>query len=365
MQQQQWYIKLFPEQASTMALQVDLLYFYLVAITLFFTGLIVLAIIVFAVKYREREKFTTPERIEGSLKLETLWSVIPFLISMSIFAWGAYLYFQLYRTDQKDTMEFYAVGKQWMWKFQHPTGQREINNLHVPMGRKIKMTMTTEDVLHDLYFPAFRTKADVVPGRYTYLWFEATQEGTFPIYCAEYCGLNHSGMGGSITVLSPAEYEKWLMGNAGLPPAEAGKQLFTNTYGCASCHSIDGATGGQWRGPTLKEVFGKEIELSDGTKKIADENYIRRSIENPQAELVKGYGGIMPTFKGQINPDQMNQLIAYIKTLSSAGTTTPTGASQTTTTSAPTNTNTGSTNTNRNTSTQSNNNNGNQQPRNR
>lgn len=365
MQQQQWYIKLFPEQASTMALQVDLLYFYLVAITLFFTGIIVLGIIYFAIKYREREKFATPERIEGSLKLEILWSVIPFLISMSIFAWGAYLYFQLYRTDMKDTMEFYAVGKQWMWKFQHPTGQREINDLHVPKGRKIKFTMTTEDVLHDLYFPAFRTKADVVPGRYTYLWFEATQVGKFPIYCAEYCGLNHSGMGGWVYVMEPADYEKWLMGNAGLPPAEAGKQLFTNTYGCATCHSIDGTTGGSFRGPTLKDVFGKEVELSDGTKKIADENYIRRSIENPQAELVKGYGAIMPTFKGQISPDQMNQLIAYIKTLSATTTTQGgTGNQNTsTTTTAPNNTNTGSQNANTNPRQGNNNRNGNQPPR--
>lgn len=327
-----------------MALQVDLLYFYLVAITLFFTGLIVLAIIYFAIKYRGREKFATPERIEGSMKLETLWSVIPFLISMSIFAWGAYLYVQLYRRPT-DAMEFFAVGKQWMWKFQHPTGQREINELHIPLGRRIKFTMTTEDVLHDLYFPAFRTKADVVPGRYTYLWFEATQTGKFPIYCAEYCGLNHSGMGGWVYVMEPADYEKWLMGNAGLPPAEAGKQLFTATYGCASCHSIDGTTGGQYRGPTMKEVFGKEVEMSDGTKRLADENYIRRSIENPQAELVKGYGAIMPTFKGQINPDQMNQLIAYIKTLSSAGTTATGGTSQNTNTSSS-NTNSRQTNTN-------------------
>jgi cytochrome c oxidase subunit 2 len=356
-QQQQWYIKLFPEQASTMALQVDLLYFYLVAITVFFTGLIVLAIIFFAVKYREREKFATPERIEGSLKLETLWSVIPFLISMSIFAWGAYLFVQLYRRPT-DAMEFFAVGKQWMWKFQHPTGQREINDLHIPKGRRIKFTMTTEDVLHDLYFPAFRTKADVVPGRYTYLWFEATQVGKFPIYCAEYCGLNHSGMVGSVYVMEPAEYEKWLMGNAGLPPAEAGKQLFTTTYGCASCHSVDGTTGGQYRGPTMKEVFGKEVEMSDGTKKLADENYIRRSIENPQAELVKGYGAIMPTFKGQINPDQMNQLIAYIKTLSSAGTTTTGGTSQNSNTA---NTNSSPTNTNKATAPSNNN----QRPRSR
>jgi len=232
---------------------------------------------------------------------------------MSIFGWGAYVYFQLYRMP-KDTMEFYAVGKQWMWKFQHPTGQREINELHVPVGRKIRITMTTEDVLHDLFFPAFRTKADVVPGRYTYLWFEATQPGKYPIYCAEYCGLNHSGMGGWVHVMTQADYDKWLSGNAGLPPEQAGEQLFKNTYGCASCHTVDGSAGG--RGPTMKDVFGKEIVLSDDAKIVADENYIRESIEYPQAKLVKGYQAIMPTFKGQINPEQMNQLVAYIKTLS-------------------------------------------------
>lgn len=301
-----------------MALQVDLLYFYLVAITLFFTGLIVIAIIIFAVKFREKEKFATPKRIEGSLKLETLWSVIPFLISMSIFAWGAYLYFQLYSMPKESMMDFYAVGKQWMWKFQHPTGQREINELHIPVGRKIKFTMTTEDVLHDLYFPAFRTKADVVPGRYSYIWFEATEPGKYPIYCAEYCGLNHSGMGGWVYVMTQADYDKWLMGNAGLPPEEAGKQLFTNTFGCSSCHTTDGSPGG--RGPTMKDVFGKDVKLGTGQTIKADENYVRESIEYPQAKLVAGFPAIMPTFKGQVTPEQINQLVAYIKSISSAST---------------------------------------------
>jgi cytochrome c oxidase subunit 2 len=304
-----------PEQASTFAPRIDALYFYLVGLTLFFTVLIVTVIIFFSVKYRRRAPFEIPRPIAGSIKLETLWSVIPFFIAMSIFVWGASAYFIQYRVPS-EAMEIFVVGKQWMWKFQHTTGQREINELHVPVGRKVKLTMTTEDVIHDLFIPAFRTKTDVVPGRYTTLWFEATKPGRYHIFCAEYCGTNHSGMTGWIEVMTQTDFDNWLSGNANQQsPVQAGQELFTTTLGCASCHNADGSGG---RGPALTGLFGKSVQLTGGGAVTADETYIRDSILNPQAQLVMGYQPIMPTFKGQLSEEQLLQLIAYIKSLSPA-----------------------------------------------
>jgi len=310
-----WYIPLFPEQASTFAWQVDALYFYLVAITLFFSFLIIGVIAVFFVKYRERDKFATPPQIEGSTVLEVVWTVIPFVISMTILVGGAIVYYNQYRMPA-EAMEIYVVGKQWMWKFQHSTGQREINELHIPVGTRIKLTMTTEDVLHDVSIPAFRTKADVVPGRYTYLWFEPTKPGKYHLFCAEYCGLNHSGMGGYIYVMEQRDFDNWLAGNASnQTPAEAGKDLFQNKLGCASCHGAEGKGG---RGASLAGIFGKPQKMTSGQTIIVDDNYLRESILNPQAQIVEGYQPIMPTFKGQVSEEQLNQLVAYIKSLGGA-----------------------------------------------
>lgn len=313
MQQNSW-VPLFPEQASSFAWQIDALYFYLIAISVFFTVGIVIAIFFFGVKWRERDKYATPAEIHGSMALETTWSVIPFVISMTIFLGGAIIYFNQY-TPPKDSMEIYVVGKQWMWKFQHGTGQREINELHVPVGRKIKLTMTTEDVLHDVFIPAFRTKADVVPGRYTYLWFEATKPGKYHLYCAEYCGLNHSGMGGWVYVMEQADFDRWLSGNASnQTPVQAGQDLFQNKLGCASCHS----GGANQRGAKLEGIFGHNVKLASGETVVADEQYIRESILNPGAKIVEGYQPIMPTFKGQVTEEQLNALVAYIKSLGGA-----------------------------------------------
>jgi cytochrome c oxidase subunit 2 len=306
------WVPLFPEQASTFAWQVDLLYFYLIAISIAFSIPIVAAIIFFGLKYRERQRFSTPEQIHGSIVLETTWSIIPFVVSMTIFLGGAYVYFQQY-TPPDNAMEIYVVGKQWMWKLQHGTGQREINELHVPVNTKIKLTMTTEDVLHSFFIPAFRTKADVVPGRYTYLWFEATKTGKFHLFCAEYCGLNHSGMGGYIYVMDQKDYDNWLSGNtSGQTPVELGRDLFTNKLGCASCH----AGGPQQRGAKLEGMYGKEVKLVGGGTVIADDQYIRNSILNPASQVVEGYQPIMPTFKGQVTDEQLNALVAYVKSLS-------------------------------------------------
>jgi cytochrome c oxidase subunit II len=235
---------------------------------------------------------------------------------MTMFGWGASVYFEQYRPPQ-NAIEIYVVGKQWMWKIQHATGQREINQLHVPVGRKVKLIMTTEDVIHDFFVPAFRTKADVVPGKYTTLWFEANKAGTYHLFCAEYCGMNHSGMIGSVTAMEPREFDNWLSGNTGnTTPAAAGQQLY-QTLGCVSCH---GGTGEGGRGPALAGLFGRQTQLVSGETVRADEAYIRESIINPQAKLVAPFGPIMPTFQGQVSEDQLVQLLAFIKSLQVPGT---------------------------------------------
>ncbi len=311
MQFNSW-VPLFPDAASTFAWQVDLLYFYLIVVSVAFTVPIVVAIFYFGIRYREREKYATPEEMHGSITLETVWSIIPFIVSMTIFLGGAIVYYNQY-TIPLDAMEIYVVGKQWMWKIQHGTGQREINELHVPVGRKVKLTMTTEDVLHDFSIPAFRTKADVVPGRYTYIWFEATKPGKYHLFCAEYCGLNHSGMGGSVYVMEQRDFDNWLSGNvSGQTPVDAGRDLFENKLGCASCH----AGGPTQRGAKLEGIFGKDVKLVGGQTVIADEAYIRDSILNPSSKIVEGFQPIMPTFKGQVTEEQLVSLVAYIKSLS-------------------------------------------------
>jgi cytochrome c oxidase subunit II len=342
MQSNSW-VPIFPEQASTFAWQVDYLYFYLILISIAFTIPLVAAIFFFAVKYREKEKFATPDEIHGSIMLETVWSIIPFVISMTIFLGGAIVFYNQYRPPA-DAMEIYVVGKQWMWKAQHGTGQREINELHVPVNRKVKLTMTTEDVLHDFYIPAFRTKADVVPGRYSTLWFEATKPGKYHLYCAEYCGLNHSGMGGWIYVMEQSDFDNWLAGGgSNQTPVEAGKELFNTKLGCASCH----AGGPQQRGAKLEGLYGTDVKLTTGQVVKADDDYIRNSILNPAGQIVEGYQPIMPTFKGQVTEEQLVSLVAYIKSLgnnpnaASTSSTMNAPSSSTTTTTTASNSNSG------------------------
>lgn len=311
--------RLMPDQASTIAGQVDALFLFLVAVTLFFAGLIFLLILVFALKYRRRSEAERPKAIHGSLVLEAFWTIVPLGIALAIFVWGAYLYFVISRPPAA-AMEIYVVGKQWMWKLQHPTGQREINELHVPLGRPVKLTMTSEDTIHSFYVPAFRIKADVVPGKYTSAWFEATKPGEYHLFCAEYCGTSHAVMGGRIVVMEPAEYERWLSGGvtaAESPPA-AGERLFAR-LACNVCHKPDG-TG---RGPSLVGKFGRPEKLTTGESVPVDESYVRESILNPQAKITAGYPPIMPTFKGLVTEDQLLQLVAYIKSLQISGQATP------------------------------------------
>lgn len=301
---------LFPDRASTMAGEVDALYFFLIAITLFFSVLIAGLIVYFAIRYRRRSEVELPEPITGSTKLEALWTVIPFLIVMIIFGWGAKIFFTLSRSPS-DAMPIYVTGKQWMWKLQHLDGQREINELHVPVGRAVNLVMSSEDVIHSFYVPAFRVKADVLPGRYTHLWFKATQPGEYHLFCAEYCGTKHSGMIGRVVVMEPADFQAWLSGG---PPAESmtarGQRLF-QSLACHTCHKADG-TG---RGPVLNGIFGKPVALQTGQTALADDNYLRESILNPAAKVVAGYQPVMPVFQGLINEDGLSQILAYIKSL--------------------------------------------------
>jgi len=300
---------LWPQQASTLAGHVDALYIFLLIVTGMMALLVFVCIIFFAARYRHRPGVRA-EQIEGSNALEITWSAIPFLIFMVIFVWGALVYFKE-RTPPTDASEVYVVAKQWMWKVEHAEGQREINELHVPVGRDVKLIMTSQDVIHSFYIPAFRIKQDVLPGRYSVEWFRATKPGIYHLFCAEYCGTQHSGMVGSVVVQEQAQYEAWMNGGSTGPLSASGEKIFAE-LGCATCHRTD--TPG--RGPNLQGVFGQPVQLEDGRTVTADENYLRECILDPGAKRVKGFQPIMPTFQGLVSEEQVNALVAYIKSIS-------------------------------------------------
>jgi len=298
-----------PDQASTIAQGVDYLYYFLTAIDLFFTGIIFLTIFYFALRYRRRSEHEQPQQIEGNIPLELAWTLIPLGLVAVVFLWGTSLFIRNSRPPAAAT-EIFVVGKQWMWKLQHPEGVEEINELHVPVNRPIKLTMTSEDVIHDFAVPAFRIKKDVVPGMYTTLWFQATKTGSFHLYCDQYCGTNHALMKGEVIVMEPPDYEQWLSGGIrGETMVQAGAKLY-DQLACITCH-------GTGKGPPLVDVYGKPVKLTDGSTVIADDAYLRESVLYPSAKIVQGYRPIMPTFKGQVTEEQLLQLIAYIKSLSS------------------------------------------------
>lgn len=298
----------WPERASTAAGNVDALYIFLLIVSGMMTLLVFAAVIYFAARYRHR-RGVLAEQIEGSIPLEVTWTLIPLGVFLVIFAWSAVVYFQL-RTPPRDATDVYVVAKQWMWKLQHAEGQREINSLHVPVGRDVRLIMTSQDVIHSFYVPAFRMKQDVLPGRYTVAWFHATKVGTYHLFCAEYCGTQHSGMIGEIVVMDPAQYEAWMSGGNTGPLSATGEKLFAE-LGCATCHRTDT----QGRGPNLQGIFGKPVQLQDGRIVTADENYIRESIVDPGAKIVNGFKPVMPTFQGLVNEEQVNALVAYVKSI--------------------------------------------------
>jgi cytochrome c oxidase subunit 2 len=301
-----------------MAARVDALYFFLVAVSAFFAILIATLIIYFAVRYRRRSEYDRPHPVAGSLKLELAWTIIPLGIAMVMFFWGATLFFALSRPPE-GAIEIYVVAKQWMWKFQHVDGQSEINELHVPVGRPVRLTMASEDVIHSFYVPAFRTKTDVLPGRLTTSWFEPTRAGRYHLFCAEYCGTKHSGMIGWLEAMDPVDYQTWLGGGAVTGSlADAGQKLFQQ-HACNTCHRPDSLA----RGPNLEGLFGKPVKLTNGQTVIANESYIRESIVAPNAKLVEGFQPLMPTYQGLISEEGILQLIAYIKTLGKPAQTAP------------------------------------------
>jgi cytochrome c oxidase subunit 2 len=300
----------FPQQASEQAATIDALYFFLVAVTGFFMLLISVLVVVFAIKFHRKHDNEVGEAIHGSLALELLWTFIPLGITMVMFVWGAQVFFHMTRPP-KAAMEIFVVGKQWMWKVQHMDGAREINELHVPVGRPVKLIMGSEDVIHSFFIPAFRVKADVVPGRYNTLWFTASKAGQYHIFCTQYCGTKHSAMIGTVTAMEPAAYQAWLSGgSAGGTMADSGGKLFVD-LACNTCH-LD---TGQGRGPVLKGLFGKQVLLTNGQTITVDDAYIRESVLNPQAKIAAGFQPIMPTFQGLVTEEQLLQIIAYVKSL--------------------------------------------------
>ena len=304
-------LPLFPPQASTLAGKVDALYFFLVAVSAFFVVVIAALVIYFGIRYRRRAHGEVGAKVVPALSLEIAWTIIPLVLGLVMFVWGANVYFAQARPPA-ETLDIYVVGKQWMWKFQHLDGQREINELHVPVGRAVRLTGTSEDVIHSFYVPAFRVKADVIPGRYTTLWFNATKTGRYHLFCAEYCGTKHSGMIGWIVVMEPSEYQAWLAGGAAAEGslASQGQKLFTD-LACITCHRADA----QGRGPVLDGLYGARVELNSGPAVVADDAYVRESILSPSAKVVLGYQPVMPTFQGLVSEEQLLALIEYIKSL--------------------------------------------------
>jgi cytochrome c oxidase subunit 2 len=297
-----------------MASRVDNLYFFIVAVTAFFAVLVSVLVIYFAARYHTKDPLTVGQPIHGSIPLELAWSIIPFLISVVIFVWSADVFFDLQRPPDQ-TLEVYSTAKRWMWKFQHVGGQSEINELHVPVGRAVKVTFTSEDVLHSLFFPSFRVKADAIPGRYSTVWFTATKIGEYHLFCAEYCGPKHSGMIGKVVVMEPADYQAWLAGGpAAGSLSQRGEQLF-NDLACNTCHRSDGSG----RGPSLVNKFGAPQELANGTSVAVNEAYVRESILTPQAKLVAGYQPLMPTFQGLVSEESVMALVEYVKSLRTTG----------------------------------------------
>jgi len=286
---------------------------FLILISLFFAVAITAAIVIFFFKYHRKSKDEIGVPIHGDMRLEVMWIVVPAILSLAMFGWGAVVYVD-FRHSPQDTLDIYVIGKQWMWKIQQPNGHREINELHIPVGRDVKLVMASEDVIHDFFVPAFRVKMDVVPGHYNTMWFRPTKAGRYQFFCSQYCGTNHAVMGGWVTVMEPSDYAAWLSGSTGedANPVVAGEKLFTEKA-CSTCHLSNG-TG---RAPSLNGVYGGTVRLADGSSVTADEAYIRESILLSNAKIVAGYQPLMPSFQGQLTEEQILSLTAYIKSLQS------------------------------------------------
>ncbi|HEX6562959.1 MAG TPA: cytochrome c oxidase subunit II [Chthoniobacterales bacterium] len=306
-------IQFFPSQASKMAGQVDTLLVFLVLLTGTVTFAIAVVMIYFLAKYRRRAAADrTPPKTEN-IAVEVTWSVIPFFIFLGLFGWGAKIYFKE-SIVPKNAMEVHVIGKQWMWKLEHMQGKREINQLHVPLGQTVKLVMTSQDVIHSFFMPAFRVKEDVLPGRYTTQWFKPDKLGTYRIFCAQYCGTNHALMIGQVIVMQPTDFAAWLKtGRDTVSVAQRGEQLF-HSFGCSGCHAAQAAV----RAPLLEGIYGSQVPLADGRIVQADERYLRDCILVPNTQIVAGFDPVMPSFQGRLSEDDLFAIITYLKSIGSS-----------------------------------------------
>ncbi len=305
-------IPIFPASASTFATKVDPLFYFLTILSVIVTIGVFVALGVLGIKFRRNPDKPRDSHSLHAPMLEIIWTVIPFFVFIGVFVWGAKLFAEYVRAPE-GALEIDVIAKQWMWKVQHKEGVREVNDLHIPVNQPIKLNLTSQDVLHDYYLPAMRVKQDVIPSRFTYLWFEATKTGTYPIFCAEYCGTEHSLMKGHVTVLTPEGYAEWLAGGPKKSPVEAGEFLFTQR-GCVTCHS--GMKDA--RGPNLTGIYGTTGKMVGGEEVLIDDNYLTESILYSSKRIVEGYTPLMPAFANQLTMDDVSNLIAYIKSLGTA-----------------------------------------------
>jgi cytochrome c oxidase subunit 2 len=300
---------LFPPEASKIAPQMDALFFFMVLVSLIGLTLVILLVVSFSILYN-KNRHPVAIQIEGSTLLEATWTIIPLGLFLVMFVWGALIYFRVY-TPPANAMNIYVVGKQWMWKAEHPGGQHEINSLHVPINQPVQLTIISQDVFHSFSIPAFRVKREAIPGRYTTVWFEATATGTYHLFCTQYCGTNHSQMIGDVVVMTPDEFKQWLASStSGNSLAQNGERLFAS-LSCTACHN----TRPDARGPNLAGVYGSHLTLSSGQTITADDEYLRSAILNPSQHITQGYAPIMPTYQGQISEDGVIALVEYLKHL--------------------------------------------------
>jgi cytochrome c oxidase subunit 2 len=304
-------VPFIPPDASTAAREFDILFAALLIIALAVLGLVVALMLTFCIRYRKsRPDADRNHRVKKSWIWEVSWTSASFVVFLGLYAWGADLYLREHHAPP-DATDIYVVGKQWMWKIEHPDGQREINTLHVAVGRPVRLVMTSEDVIHGFFIPAFRLKQDVVPGRYVSLWFTPTEIGTYHLFCSQFCGTEHAEMGGSTVVMRTEDYQKWLEENATTGTLAAhGGELFRQ-LGCSGCHG----RGSTIKAPKLDDLFGSGVVLADGSTRLADEGFIRDAILDPHKNIAAGFAAIMPSFAGQVNEDDILALVAYIKSL--------------------------------------------------
>ena len=312
-------LSIWPASASASAAETDHLIWLFTMLTLLLVVPIFIGITVFAFRYREGKQVNRKYREDRDRTLEIGWMLIPFVLTLIFFAWGAKM-FIVHKNPPPNAMRIEAIGRQWMWKFQHPGGQAEINDLHVPTGEPILINMISQDVIHSLYIPALRIQMETLPGRYTQFWFNADRPGTYRILCSEFCGTDHSVMGGLLTIMTPVDYAEWLTKAGSSISLEASGQRLFAQLGCSGCHEGSNTP----RAPTLAGLAGTSVPLETGGTVVADDAFIRGKILNPDANKIAGYKQVMPTYKGVIKEDEMNQLVAFIRGGATVDAATPT-----------------------------------------